>query len=129
MALTAVPTNSTNQKFRIFSLLYHIYVSGFSFNLGPPSFTQPVSALTNFCSHPHDMKSLILLATPFLAGLVSAQASVGSLPSCAIPCVTSGIAATGCALTDVIPPTAPYLLNRAYSLPRSTASVRQVNSS
>jgi len=23
MALTAVPTNSTNQKFRIFSLLYH----------------------------------------------------------------------------------------------------------
>ena len=45
----------------------------------------------------------IVLAVSFIASLVAGQASVGSLPQCAIPCVTNGIAATGCQATDVLP--------------------------
>jgi hypothetical protein len=48
------------------------------------------------------MKLLLLLA-PFLASLVAGQASVGSLPQCAIGCVQQGIASTGCNAVDVLP--------------------------
>src|SRR5579871_6230186 len=44
MALTAVPTNSTNQKFRIFSLLYHISLEYFPCftTSSPSSFNCPI---------------------------------------------------------------------------------------
>jgi len=46
---------------------------------------------------------LIVLFASIVATLVASQASVGELPSCAIGCVTGGIEATGCALTNVSP--------------------------
>jgi len=46
------------------------------------------------------MKVFVAVFAMF-AAMVASQASVGSLPSCAIPCVQSGIGATGCAATDV----------------------------
>lgn len=57
---------------------------------------------------------LIVLFVSLLATLVVAQPSVGELPSCAIGCVTGGIEATGCQLTNVTPiekPLTGYVLN------------------
>ena len=59
---------------------------------------------------------VLLLAAALLTGLVASQPSIGSLPACAIPCVSSGIAATGCALTDV-PPFSHSCIPTSLSLP------------
>jgi len=53
------------------------------------------------------MMKIFVAVFAMFAAMVASQASVGSLPSCAIPCVQSGIGATGCAATDV-PPHPPF---------------------
>jgi len=68
------------------------------------------------CFYPAGMKLAVLVAST-IVGFVAGQASVGQLPTCAIPCVNGGIEATGCSLADVSPP--PFSVQCLPGLPQN----------